>query len=62
MDTLTTTEVARRLSIDQSRVRKLCRTGRLGRKFGHVWMITEADVEAYLQAGPRKAGRPKGSR
>ena len=58
MNVLTVTEVARRLSVDPSRVRKLCRTGRLGTKFGRAWMITEEHVAAYLQAGPRPAGRP----
>jgi len=58
MNPLTTAEVAARLSVDPSRVRRLCRTGRLGKKFGHVWLITDADVAAYLKAGPLPAGRP----
>lgn len=56
MQSLTTTEVAARLKISPRRVRALAKCGRLGRKFGHVWMITDDDVEAYLRAGPGTPG------
>jgi len=54
---LTTNEAADRLNVDPSRVRVLCRSGRLGKKFGRDWVITHADVRRYLKAGPRKPGR-----
>lgn len=58
MINLTAKQAAERLGVDPSRVRVLCRSGRLGRKFGHIWLITDADVAAYLKAGPKPAGRP----
>lgn len=57
MPNLTTNEAAAELNVDPSRVRVLCRTGRLGKKFGRDWVITHADVKRYLAAGPRKPGR-----
>jgi len=55
-DLLTTNEVAERLGVDGSLVRRLCREGRLGTKIGSQWIITEADVEQYRADGPRKRG------
>lgn len=54
---LTTNEAAAELKVDPSRVRVLCRSGRLGKKFGRDWVITHADVRRYLKAGPMKPGR-----
>ena len=54
---LTTAEAAAILSVDPSRIRVLCRSGRLGRKFGRDWVISNADVARYLKIGPRKSGR-----
>lgn len=56
MNILTTSDAARVLGVDPSRVRVLCRTGRLGRKHGHAWLITSQDIDAYRAAGPRKSG------
>ena len=49
------------LGIDESRVRTLCREGRLGTKFGSVWIITAEQIREYRKAGPMKPGRkPQG--
>ncbi len=55
----TTKEAAVILKLDVSRVKQLCRAGRLGTKNGSRWVITDEQIVEYLHAGPRKAGRPK---
>jgi excisionase family DNA binding protein len=54
---LTTSEAARKLKINDSRVRQLIRQGRLpAEKFGHIHMIREFDLG---KVRVRKPGRPK---
>ena len=53
----TCTEAAAALGVTDTRVRVLCRSGRLGRKHGRVWVITEKDLQAYRDAGPIKPGK-----
>ncbi len=54
---LTTEEAAERLGLDGSRVRRLCAEGRLGRKIGRNWAISEADLQRFAQE-ERRPGRP----
>ena len=61
MKTYTSTEAAKELDIDISRVLQLCRSGRLGYevpKHGKAWVITDAEIARYRSIGPRHAGRP----
>ena len=57
---ITTQEAAKRLGVDDSRVRKLIKSGVIqAEKFGDKsWAVDPASVEAYAQT-PRKAGHPK---
>ncbi len=50
MDTvyLTTYEAAERLGVSDRRVRQFCLAGRLGRRIGRDWAITEAQVEKFV--------------
>ena len=57
MKLYTCLEAAAALGVDQTRVRVLCRSGRLGRKHGRAWMITEQDLKRYQDAGPMKPGK-----
>ena len=57
MKLYTCLEAAAALCVDQTRVRVLCRSGRLGRKHGRAWLITEKDLKAYRDAGPMKPGK-----
>jgi len=52
---LTTIEVAERLGISPSRVRRLAEVRKVGRKVGRDWHFTEADVDALRVRTP---GRP----
>jgi len=48
------------LNLDVSRVKQLCRGGRLGTKCGHYWVITDEQIAAFRAAGPGKPGpKPK---
>lgn len=56
----TASEAAKLLGIDVSRVKQLCRAGRLGHKRGHYWIVRDDQIEAYRRAGPGKPGpKPK---
>jgi len=44
---LTTSEAAERLKVSERRVRQFCESGRLGRKFGRNYAITEAQCDAF---------------
>ena len=57
MKLYTCLEAAAALGVDQTRVRVLCCSGRLGRKHGRAWMITEQDLKRYQDAGPMKPGK-----
>lgn len=56
---LTTTEAASVLHIDPSRVRLLCKLGRIETiKIGNTYAIPEHELERFA-ALPRRAGRPR---
>lgn len=60
-DLLTVQQAARELGITDSRVRQLLIDGELkGEKFGHIWMIRRADVDAYerRKPGPQPKNQP----
>ena len=57
MKLYTCLEAAAALGVTDRRVRVLCRSGRLGRKHGRAWLITEKDLKAYRDAGPMKPGK-----
>ena len=54
---LTTAEAAQELGLDISRVRCFCEAGRLGRKIGRNWAISEAELEEFKTIR-RQVGRP----
>jgi len=56
---LTTTEAASVLHVDPSRVRLLCKLGRIETiKIGKTYAIPEPELERFA-ALPRRAGRPR---
>ena len=57
MKLYTCLEAAAILGVDQTRVRVHCRSGRLGRKHGRAWLITDQDLKRYQDAGPMKPGK-----
>ena len=57
MKLYTCLEAAAVLGVNDTRVRVLCRSGRLGRKHGRSGLITEKDLKAYRDAGPMKPGK-----
>lgn len=60
MTEYTASQAAEILGIDVSRVKHLCRAGRLGHKRGYQWIIRDDQIEAYRKAGPAKSGpKPK---
>ena len=58
---MTTAEAAAALGVDESRVRRLCATGRIrARKHGASWAISPAALAAYQARGPLPPGpKPK---
>ncbi len=53
---LTTTQAAKALGVNNSRVRQFILAGRLpAQKFGHIWLIHEKDL---AKVADRKTGRP----
>ena len=58
---LSTTEAAAVLNVDPSRVRLLCKLGRIATiKIGNTYGIAEEEVQR-LAASPRRPGRPRRS-
>ena len=57
MKMFTCLEAAVALGVTDTRVRVLCRSGRLGRKHGRAWLISEKDLKRYRDAGPMKPGK-----
>jgi hypothetical protein len=55
-------QAAEKLDLTPQRVRQFCREGRLGRRVGKTWVITDAELEAFAKI-PRLRGisinRPK---
>lgn len=61
MTILSVAETARLLNVTSSRVRQLCRSGRLGHthpRHGAAWVITREELGEYLSTGPLVPGRP----
>jgi excisionase family DNA binding protein len=57
---LTVQEAAERLGRHESRVRALCREGRIpAQKFGHIWMIERTDLEKFAKIPRPRGRRPK---
>ena len=56
---LSTTQAAAKLNIDPSRVRLLCKLGRIETiKVGNTYAISEHELERFA-AIPRRPGRPR---
>lgn len=55
---LTPEDVAARLRIRESLVRRYCQQGRIGRKIGDRWFITPEELREFRKI-PRHPGRPK---
>lgn len=62
---LSTMQAGELLRVDDSQVRQLCRSGRLGRKVGGTWILRRAEIERYIleirlhaYQTPRSRGRP----
>lgn len=58
MPYLNTVQAAERLGINPSLVRRYCLQGRLGKKIGRNYAITERDLERFA-ALERRPGWPK---
>ena len=57
---LTSEETAARLQVSTERVRQFCREGRLGKRLGDRWMISETELRKF-ERQPRPTGRPRSS-
>lgn len=57
-DILTPAQVAEELGITEGTVRQYCQQGRIGRRFGRVWVITRQELETF-KASRRRPGRPR---
>ena len=51
-------EAAEELDVCPRRVRSLCKSGRLGQKFGGRWLISYQELAEFARV-PRPVGRPK---
>jgi len=60
-DLLSVPQVAQRLGLSTSIVRRYCRTGRLGVKVGGRWVIPSDHLEQFVKE-PRPKGYPRASR
>lgn len=58
MEILSPAEAAQELGITEGTVRRYCQDGRLGRKFGRVWLITRLQLEEFKEQR-RPPGRPR---
>jgi len=58
MDILSPEQAAQELGITAGTVRQYCDQGRLGRKWGRVWLITREELDQF-KAKRRPAGRPR---
>lgn len=56
--TLSVAEVAKALKLHESRVRQLCRAGRLGTRKSGVWIIFPDELRRFAKQ-KRLPGRPK---
>ncbi len=54
----TTATAAAYLGLDVSRVRALCKAGRLGQKIGRNWAIPHQELQRFARL-PRRPGRPR---
>lgn len=56
---VTVIKAANILNVDESYIRRLIQKGKLEAvRFGSMWLVNKASVEAYAQT-PRRAGHPK---
>ena len=60
LNLFTLTEAAKKVGVSTVRMYQFCQEGRIGQKFGEVWMITQDEIEEFLKI-KRKPGRPKNS-
>jgi excisionase family DNA binding protein len=57
---ITSTELAERAGVTQSRVRQLCLAGKLpARKVGRDWLIAETDAAAWMESDTRARYGPR---
>jgi excisionase family DNA binding protein len=57
---LTTAEVAKRLGVDQSRVRQFIANGQMPAiKKGRDWLIAESDLKAFKRLPKGSPGKPR---
>lgn len=54
----TADEAAIMLGISAALVRRYCRQGRLGKRIGNQWLITDEEIKEF-EAKPRKVGNPE---
>lgn len=54
---LTVTQAAEELGLSAVRVRQFCQEGRIGEKYGPLWMIREKELRQFA-----KQNRPPGGR
>jgi excisionase family DNA binding protein len=58
MNILSPEQAAQELGITAGTVRQYCEQGRLGRKWGRVWLITREEFDQF-KAERRPPGRPR---
>ena len=60
MDLYTLAEAADLANLQAVTLRKHCLAGRIGRKLGHIWVLTPDDIEVVRSLNHRP-GRPRKS-
>ena len=62
MDYLTTAQVAKRLGVTRRRVQALIKRGQLeADRYGKAYLISEEQLQAFLERRRTEPGRPKGT-
>ena len=57
---LTVADAAKLIDVDPDWIRKLCQRKVIEcKKFGHVWMVSRASVEAYAKTDRKPGPKPK---
>ena len=55
---ITAQEFAKRCGVSDYAIRKACKQGRIqAKKFGHIWIIREKEVNRYMKNRPYQRGR-----
>ena len=57
-DLLTTTQAAEYLGLTRQAIIALTKRQGLGRRFGHAWLFTRAELDAWRDKPRIKGGRP----